>query len=62
MSSARNKNSKKNTGAINTDEIPENLCVLIELPRLLIQTKLWLINFGVVTGTGSFDWLSDCSI
>jgi len=57
MNSASNRNSRKNTGAISTEETPENLWVLIESPRLLNQRMLWLISFGVVTGTGSFDWL-----
>jgi len=46
------------TGAINTEEIPENLRFLIELPRLRTQRKPWLSSFGVFTGTGSFDWVS----
>jgi len=62
MSRASNKNSRKNTGAINTEETPDNLCVLIELPRLLTQVTPWLISFGVVTGTGNLDWLCGCSI
>jgi hypothetical protein len=55
-------NSRAKTGAIKTEEIPENLRVLIELPRLRIQTKLWSSSFGGCTGTGSFDWLSGCFI
>ncbi|MBN2463025.1 MAG: hypothetical protein JXB43_05430 [Dehalococcoidia bacterium] len=58
ISSARKRNSSMNTGAIKTEEIPENLLVLMELRRLLIHVKLWLISFGGVTGTGSLDWLS----
>jgi hypothetical protein len=39
MSKARKSNSSMKTGAIKTEEIPENLRVLIELRRLRIQTK-----------------------
>jgi len=49
-------------GAIKTEEIPENLRVLIELPRLRIQRKPWSSSFGGFTGAGSLDWLSDCFI
>lgn len=62
ISRARNRNSSMKTGAIKTEEIPENLRVLIELPRLRIQRKPWLSSFGGFTGTGSFDWLSGCFI
>jgi hypothetical protein len=44
-----------NTGAIKTEEIPENFLVLMKLRRLPIQVKPWLISLGGVTGTGSFD-------
>jgi len=58
MSRARKRNSSMKTGAIKIDEIPENLRVFIELPRLRIQRKPWFSSFGGCTGTGSFDWLS----
>jgi hypothetical protein len=58
MSSARNRNSRMNKGAIKTEMIPDDRRVFIELPQLRIQTKLWLTNFGGLTGTGNLDWLS----
>ena len=58
ISSARKRNSSMKRGSIKTEEIPENLLVLIKLRRLLIQAKLWLISFGGVTGIGNLDWLS----
>lgn len=58
ISSARKRNSSMKKGSIKTEEIPENLLVLIKLRRLLIQAKPWLMSFGGVTGIGSLDWLS----
>ena len=58
ISRARKSNSSMKTGAIKVEEIPENLLVFMELWRLPIQTKPWLISFGGVAGTGSLDWLS----
>ncbi len=62
MSNARHRNSKKKIGAINIEEAPENRCVLMELPRLRIQTKPWFKSLGGVTGTGRLDLPSCFSI
>ena len=62
ISSARKRNSSVKIGAVKIEETPENLFVLMKLRRLFIQVKPWLISFGGVTGTGSFDWLSGCFI